>query len=335
MRFAYDCCYFQFMKKAIKLESPLTPSDGFNMHQSMPSPERKSSRKNSYSKYCSKATYLLNKIYQWDTEFRYTTIATSTYTIAFVLLHYLTCMFTFQSLMGTSSISFYILCMEFIFEIGIVLLSICFNRLSDFFCLDVNDWSFGGEIILSGIITMIIFGYQFFKEMINYREHTKQLKDDNCEQIPRLNESEKESIAHKSIGYLTSIILNIIGSFFIWFHIILFLTILSSLLSFRAFTAQIHRLEFLSSIISFVAPLLVLYGLKKTLTQWFRIFISSDQDHGRNHNQNNLPNEKSYSILMYFTFISSKLFQNEESAFKCLSISEQAVILWFFLQYFV
>lgn len=151
---------------------------------------------------------------------------------------------------------------------------------------------------------MIIFGCQFFKEMINYREHTKQLKDGKCEQIPRLNKSEKESIAHKSIGYLTSIILNIVGSFFIWFHIILFLTILFSLLSFRAFTAQIHRLEFLSSIISFVAPLLVLYGLKKSLTQWLTVFISSKQG----QNQNNIPNEKSYAILMYFTFISSKLF---------------------------
>jgi hypothetical protein len=182
--------------------------------------------------------------------------------------------------------------------------------LNKFFFSDVNDWSFSGEIILSGVITMIIFGCQFFKEMINYREHTKQLKDDKCEQIPRLNQSEKESIPHKSIGYLTSIILNIVGSFFIWFHIILFLTILFSLLSFRASTAQIHRLEFLSSIISFVAPLLVLYGLKKSVTQWSRIFISSDQDQNRNQNQNQnqIPSEKSYAVLMYFTFISSKLF---------------------------
>lgn len=150
---------------------------------------------------------------------------------------------------------------------------------------------------------MIIFGYQFFKEMINYREHTIQLKDDECEQLPRLDRAEKKSIHHKSIGYLTSIILNTIGSFFIWFHIILFITILSSLLSFRAFTAHIYRLEFLSSIISFVAPLLVLYGLKKAVTQWLGIFISSDQD----QDQNNLPDEKSYAVLMYFTFISSNL----------------------------
>ena len=151
---------------------------------------------------------------------------------------------------------------------------------------------------------MIIFGCQFFKEMINYREHTKQLKENKYEEIPRLNKLEKKSIPHKSIGYLTSIILNIVGSFFIWFHIILFLTMLFSLLTFRAFNAQIHRLEFLSSIISFFGPLLVLYGLKKSLTKWLTIFISSDQD----QNQKNIPNEKSYAILMYFTFISSKLF---------------------------
>ena len=163
---------------------------------------------------------------------------------------------------------------------------------------------------------MIIFGCQFFKEMINYREHTKELKDNQCEQLPRLDRAEKESIHHKSIGYLTSIILNIIGSFFIWFHIILFLTILFSLLSFRAFTAHINRLEFLSSIISFVAPLLVLYGLKKAVTQWLGVFISSDQD--QDQNQNSLPDEKSYAVLMYFTFISSNLFPTEESVFTCL-----------------
>ena len=119
MRFAYDSCYVHFIKKKVdKPESPLTPSTEFNMPPPVPSPRRKLNRKYFYSKYGSKATHLLNKIYHWDKDFRYTTIATCTYIIAFVLLYYLTCMFTFQSLMGTSSISFHIRCMEFIFEIG-------------------------------------------------------------------------------------------------------------------------------------------------------------------------------------------------------------------------
>jgi hypothetical protein len=61
---------------------------------------------------------------------------------------------------------------------------------------------------------MVIFTNRFLKEMMKYKKHTNDLKENNYEEIPRLNEEEMKSLAHKSIGYLTCIFLNIVGGFF-------------------------------------------------------------------------------------------------------------------------
>jgi hypothetical protein len=43
----------------------------------------------------SRARKFLNSIYHWDDEFRFTTMATCTYTVAIVFLYYLACTFVF------------------------------------------------------------------------------------------------------------------------------------------------------------------------------------------------------------------------------------------------
>jgi len=149
---------------------------------------------------------------------------------------------------------------------------------------------------------MVIFTNRFLKEMMKYKKHTNDLKENNYEEIPRLDEEEMKSLAHKSIGYLTSIFLNIVGAFFIWFHIILFIIIIFSIILFNVRTLQIHHRDFIFSLVSFVAPIIVLYGLKTSITEWINIFIAPHQS----VNENNLLNKKVYGILIYFTFIISK-----------------------------
>jgi hypothetical protein len=118
VRFVYDSYLIHYIKKPNNSEQPITPGDGFDMHFSVSSSENDSNSNNLYSKCWSNILKLTDKIYKWDKDFRYTTIAMCAYSIAFVLLYYLTCIFTFQSIMGTSSMSFLIFCLKYIFNIG-------------------------------------------------------------------------------------------------------------------------------------------------------------------------------------------------------------------------
>jgi hypothetical protein len=118
VRFIYDSFYKHYMKKPNNSEYPITPNDGFDMHYSPSLPINDSNSNNLYSKCCSYIQKSIDRIYKWDKDFRYTTISMCVYTITFVLLYYLTCIFTFQSIMETSSMSFIRFCLKYILDIG-------------------------------------------------------------------------------------------------------------------------------------------------------------------------------------------------------------------------
>ncbi len=168
------------------------------------------------------------------------------------------------------------------------------------FFLEIDTWSFRYEILISAFLIFLIFANRFLRVMMKYKKHTKDLQKNNYEEIPQLDESEKKSIAHKSIGYLTSVLLNIVGGFFIWFHIILFIIIIFRIILFYIFTLQIHRIELILTLFSIIAPMLVLYGLKKYITEWLCTFITIDQSSNRNN--------KFYGILVYFTLLIGKIY---------------------------
>jgi hypothetical protein len=175
---------------------------------------------------------------------------------------------------------------------------------------------------------MIIFTNRFLKEMMKYKKHIKDLKENNYEEIPRLDEEEMKSIGHKSIGYLTSVFLNIVGGFFIWFHIILFIIIIFSIILFYVRTLQIHHRGLTFSLFSFIAPIIVLYLLKKSITEWLSIFILPHQS----ENENNLLNKKVYGILIYFTFIISKSLHFNKEYDVCMFLGCHIAIVSSFLR---
>lgn len=151
-----------------------------------------------------------------------------------------------------------------------------------------------------------------------------QLKEDNYDEILSESKLEPNSTAPKSVEYLGSVFLNVVGGFFIWFHIILFIVTICSIFLFHAFTFQIYRLKLIYSLIAFIAPVVVLYGLKSCITRWLCIFTTSHQskntqsvsdhqsgntpsvsDHQSENTQNVLYNNV-YAFLVYLTFIFSK-----------------------------
>ncbi len=168
--------------------------------------------------------------------------------------------------------------------------------------LDIDEWSFHKEIVFSAIFTMMILSSQLFIGMKNYRKHAKQLKEDNYKDIPPASELEPDSQASESVRYLGFVFLNVVGGFFIWFHIVLFIVTICSLFSFHAFTFEIYRLELILSLTAFIGPVLVLYGLKSSITRWICIFTTSSQS----EDTSTMLNNKVYANLVYLTLIFSK-----------------------------
>ena len=152
--------------------------------------------------------------------------------------------------------------------------------------LEIDEWSFRKETVCSAILTMFIFCYRLFDSIKSYQEHILQLKKGNHKAILPESELESDSTAPESVGYLSFVFLNVVGGFLIWFHIILFLVTMCSIFIFHAFTLQIYRMEVISSFIVLIAPVLVLYYLKKYITRWFSIFTTTDQSQNVNNNAN-------------------------------------------------
>ena len=117
VRFFYDSIFCKKKKNKVSDEQ-LTPGPGFQMYFSASALKDLPNNNNSSSKCWSYIQEVTSRIYRWDKDFRFTTMATSAYTVAFVLLFYLTCTFAFQPMMKTSSMSFLIFCLEQILNIG-------------------------------------------------------------------------------------------------------------------------------------------------------------------------------------------------------------------------
>lgn len=185
--------------------------------------------------------------------------------------------------------------------------------------LEIDEWSFRTEMVCSAILTMFIFCYRLFVSIRSYKEHILQLRKGNHKAILPESELEPASKASQSVGYLSFVFLNVVGGFLIWFYIILFLVTICNIFFFHAFTFQIYRLEVISSLIVLITPVLVLYGLKKYITQWFSIFTTSNQSKNLDNNANAINNvdnnagvinnvdNNAYVMVVFLTFIFSML----------------------------
>ncbi|CAF1346175.1 unnamed protein product [Adineta ricciae] len=281
-------------KRRIATEAPTTPDDGFRFHQSTSLADHPPN----HNGFCSSVRKFVDDyIYSWEKDFRFSTMAICAYIISFISLYYLTCVFAFQSIVGTSSISILKFCLQQILSISELNHSIDLEILLD----EIGDWSFDKEILLSAFLTMNFFAYQILNGMKTYKIHTKDLEKNNYKDIPQEENSEIHSRASESVKYLSSIFLNIVGGFFIWFHLILFVMMILSLTTFHPLKLQIDLIHPILSLFSIIASFAVLFGLKKCLTSWLSIFTSFEQS----ENHEIKFSKPFYTILAYLTFVFS------------------------------
>jgi len=175
-----------------------------------------------------------------------------------------------------------------------------FNRISIFILFvyaEVKEWSFQDEVIISAIITMIIYGIQLFLSIKNYRKSIgdlyKKYSDD-----PELGKKLKNrEIIRKSTQYPSYLLLYLLGGFFICFHLILLFSVTIKNVVFTHIGSSEGAIEY-------IIPILVLYFLQKMIIQWLhKIFDYFDQ---RKENDLNWKLNIFDSILLYLKFISGK-----------------------------
>jgi hypothetical protein len=100
-----------YLKKLLRRNRPSgqrTARQNTNIDSSVNAREAKQPKKTKQSLF----QKIINYIYEWDDDFRFSTMVTCTYTVAFVFLYYLTCTFIFLNISRTtghvSSLKFYI-----------------------------------------------------------------------------------------------------------------------------------------------------------------------------------------------------------------------------------
>jgi hypothetical protein len=239
---------------------------------------------------------VLDQIYQWDNNFRFTTIALSTYMVAFILLLYLPVTFiVLYTTLITKSMSFFIYFFQPTLKMS-TLIQFYLINFKVFLFLDLEKWPFKTEIILSAIITMTGLGIQLLRIVNNYKKHKKELHKGKCDDIPSADKLGAKTIIAQSSLYPGYFIQYVVGSLVIVFHLLLFIIIILRILWAQPVV--------LNMIFIFLLPLGICYAFQWLIGRYAGIFVTSDHS----ENATNSINMPVYTNSMYFTFIPSKSF---------------------------
>ncbi|CAF1115140.1 unnamed protein product [Rotaria sordida] len=215
-----------------------------------------------------------NFFFYWDDSFRFTTIATCTYTVAFTFLYYLACTFVFlYTSRSIGHISFIRSYIEYSANV------------------EINEkFSLKREIILSAIFTAILYGYQLCIGMQKYKKHKLQLNKGIYSEIPSEKEFKLSSIASNSVHYSGFLVGYMAWGFVICFHLILLI-----LIGIRILTFQIRYIEL---VLAIIVPILVIYLLKMlSMRSAGKFLFIQNLD-----NKRKLECGKIYAIFLYFSF---------------------------------
>lgn len=143
-------------------------------------------------------------------------------------------------------------------------------------------------------MTFVLFLYQLFLGMKNYKKHKLQLYRGIYEDVPSTQNFKANSMAAKSVHYSGFLVGYMAWGFIICFHLIFFIMILLRIVS-----LQIRYFEI---ILAFTVPVLVVYLLKMvTISSAGKFFFIQEADE-----KLNLKNRKIYAIFVYFNFFAGK-----------------------------
>jgi hypothetical protein len=238
-------------------------------------------------------------IYHWDDDFRFTTMATCTYTVAMIFLYYLACTLVFLYISRTtghiSVVRYYI---ETTFNIGRRYFLNEKNSI-DFFLkyyLEFKGFfSLRSIIITSAFLAVTIFASQLFIGMQNYKKHKLQLFKGIYEDVPSAANFKPNTIASKSVHYSGFLVGYMAWGFIICFHLIFF-----TLSAIRVISLQIRYFEL---VLAIIVPVVLVYLLKMLSTSSVGTFFFIPDDASE---KLNLSNRKFYAIFIYFNFFAGK-----------------------------
>ena len=239
------------------------------------------------------------KFYEFDDNFRFSTMTTCTYTVAIVFLYYLACTFTFlYSSRTTGQVIFIKSIIEYVLQIGELENFLRFDSLDQWYCfLELeNSFHFQNEVTASSIVTVLIFACQLFYGMKNYKEHKQQLYKGIDEDIPLVTHFSSYRIASDSVHYSGFLVGYMAWGFVICFHAILLFSIIIRLIFSRSYDIE--------TMLSVIVPIFIFYFLKSTFLRSISniLFTSSTERSLPKSTIMILKKRKSYATFLYFSF---------------------------------
>ena len=115
------------------------------------------------------------------------------------------------------------------------------------------------ELILSAVVTFILFGFQLLIGMQNYKKHRIELYQGIYRDIPSAANYQSSKMVSNSVHYSGFLVGYMAWGFVICFHVILLI-----FTGIRSYSSEIRHIE-LALII--LVPVLVIYLLKMTFMQ--------------------------------------------------------------------
>jgi hypothetical protein len=165
------------------------------------------------------------------------------------------------------------------------------------------------EVILSAIITVVIYGFQLFIGMQNYKKHKLQLYKGIYDDVPSAENFKPNSIASHSVHYSGFLVGYMAWGFVICFHLVFIL-----LAAIRMISLQIRNVEL---VLAIIVPILVVYLLKMTSMSSAGRFLFI-----RNIDEKlDLKSRKTYAIFVYFSFFAGK-FKTVVYVMTCFSFKD-------------
>lgn len=151
------------------------------------------------------------------------------------------------------------------------------------------------EILISALITLVIYGFQLFLGMRTYQQHRSELYKAIYVSVPSASNFKARAIAANSVHYSGFLVGYMAWGFVICFHLILFL-----LIAVRLISLQIRHIEIALAV---VVPVLVIYLLKMFSTQLAgtMFFIQQLDD------KISLKSRKTYALFVYFSFFAGEI----------------------------
>jgi hypothetical protein len=161
------------------------------------------------------------------------------------------------------------------------------------------------EIIVSAVLTAIIYGIQLFFGMKNLRKHIIKCDEEDSTILAQKDARiKKEQTGFKAIQYPGYLIRYTMGGFVITFHILIFVSFIPRLIWIYSYAFK--------WILEFLLPILILYTLQLLVARWSAQLIDSGNTSVRHSQQrtnlkNNLKNNIKH-ILQYFILVASKTY---------------------------